>query len=59
MSTGVLGQPLGPPSQLDLAVFTTRILEDWAPFPLDTCIDFGAVQLIPDNKPAASTYLGL
>jgi hypothetical protein len=58
LSTGILGQPLGPPSQLDLTIFTVPILDKSAPPALNTQIDFGAAQLIPGNTPSPWAYLG-
>ena len=56
-STTILGQPLGPPAQLDLAVFTVA---DSIPsqIPLSQCVDFGTARLIPDNTSLPWTDLG-
>ena len=58
MSTGILGQPLGQPAQLDLTCFTLPILKDRQPPRLDACIDFGLANLIDGNTPGAWTRLG-
>lgn len=55
-STGVLARPLGPPAQLDCAVFT---LAETIPsqIPVSDCIDFGTACLIPENQPSPWTQL--
>jgi hypothetical protein len=49
-STGILGQPLGPPAQLDIAVFTAA-QDIPSQVPIDQCVDFGIATLIPGNAP--------
>ena len=58
LSTGILGQPLGPPALLDLTIFTTPINQDTEIPPLDERIDFGRAQLIPGNTPGTWANLG-
>ena len=58
LSTGILGQPLGPPALLDLTTFATPILHDAQIPPLNERIDFGTAQLIPGNTPGTWTNLG-
>jgi len=62
LSMAIIGQPLGPPAQLDLTVFTVETPDPvyGAPNtpPLNARIDFGAAQLIPGNTPAAWTRFG-
>jgi hypothetical protein len=61
ISTGILGQPLGPPALLDLTVSTTEAVSDHGDSinpPLDRVIDFGVAHLIPGNTPGAWTSLG-
>ena len=58
LSTGILGQPLGPPALLDLTIFTTPIGLDTQIPPLNERIDFGTAQLIPGNTPDTWTNLG-
>ena len=58
LSTGILGQPLGPPALLDLTIFTTPIRNDSQIPALDKRIDFGRARLIPGNKPDAWVNLG-
>lgn len=61
ISTGILGQPLGPPALLDLTVSTTEAVSDHGDSinpPLDRVIDFGAAHLIAGNTPGTWTNLG-
>jgi hypothetical protein len=61
ISTGILGQPLGPPALLDLTVATALAVNDYGDLanpPLDEVIDFGAARLIPGNIPGSWTNLG-
>jgi hypothetical protein len=58
LSTGILGQPLGPPALLDLTIFTTPIDQDSKILPLNERIDFGRASLIPGNTPGTWTNLG-
>lgn len=53
-STGILGQPLGPPAQLDWAVFTIAGNIP-SQIGLNHCIDFGTARLIPENIPSSWT----
>jgi hypothetical protein len=55
-STAILGQPLGPPAQLDFAVFTAA-QETPSQVPINQCIDFGTATLIPGNTPYPWTQL--
>lgn len=55
-STGVFGQPLGPPAQLDMAVFTAA-QDIPSQIPIDQCVDFGTATLIPGNTPLPWTQL--
>jgi hypothetical protein len=55
-STAIFGQPLGPPAQLDLAVFTAA-QETPSQVPINQCIDFGTATLIPGNTPYPWTQL--
>ena len=62
LSIAILGQPLGPPAQLDLTVFTVEtpdpVYGDSITPPLNARIDFGTARLIPGNTPAAWTRFG-
>jgi hypothetical protein len=58
LSTGILGQPLGPPALLDLTIFTTPIRNSSVMPPLNEVIDFGRAHLIADNTPGSWTNLG-
>jgi Putative DNA-binding domain len=58
LATGILGQPLRPPAQLDLVIFAVPILNDSQIPPLNECIDFGPARLIPGNTPGMWTRLG-
>lgn len=58
LSISVLAQPLGPPAQLDAAVFTVSLLKDSKPLPLNAVIGFGDAKLIPGNIPRAAILLG-
>jgi hypothetical protein len=58
LSTGILGQPLGPPALLDLTIFTTPTALDRKSPLLNERIDFGQAQLIPGNTPDSLTNLG-
>lgn len=62
LSTGIFGQPLGPPALLDLIISTLAgpdpVYGESSPTPLNQTIDFGAAQLIPGNTPAPWTPLG-
>ena len=55
-STSIFGQPLGPPADLDLAVFTVA-KDTPSQIPIDQCVDFGVARLIPGNSPYAWTDL--
>jgi hypothetical protein len=55
-SAAILGQPLGPPAQLDLAVFTAA-QEIPSRIPINRCVDFGTATLIPGNTPHPWTQL--
>lgn len=57
VSNTVLGQPLGPPAQLDLAVFTVAQSMP-SHIPLSDCVNFGTARLIPGNTPLPWTDLG-
>jgi len=56
-SVTILGQPLGPPAQLDLAVFTAAESIP-SQIPISHCVDFGTARLIPGNTPLPWTNLG-
>jgi len=58
LSTGILGQPLGPPALLDLTIFAALVPQETQIPPLNERIDFGTAQLIPGNTPGTSTNLG-
>ena len=60
LSTGILGQPLGPPALLDLTIFTTpdQLADDSEIPPLSERIDFGTARLIAGNTPGTWTNLG-
>ena len=55
-SMTILGQPLGPPAQLDIAVFTAA-KETPSQIPINRCVDFGTATLIPGNTPYPWTQL--
>jgi Putative DNA-binding domain len=55
-STSVLGQPLGPPAQLDMAVFTAA-QDVPSQIPIDQCVNFGVATLIPGNTSLPWTQL--
>jgi len=55
-STGILDQPLGPPAQLDLAVFTAA-KDIPSQISINQCVDFGTARLIPGNTPLPWTQL--
>jgi hypothetical protein len=55
-SATILGQPLGPPALLDLAVFTAA-QETPSQIPITRCVDFGTATLIPGNTPSPWTQL--
>jgi hypothetical protein len=61
ISTGILGQRLGPPALLDLTIYTTdrrpTSFGDTEISPLNELIDFGVAQLIPGNQPGMWTSL--
>lgn len=62
LSSGIFGQPLGPPALLDLTIFTLAapdpLYSDSSPTSLNQTIDFDTAQLIPDNTPGPWTPLG-
>ncbi len=62
LSSGIFGQPLGPPALLDLTISTLAapdpVYGDSSPTALNQTIDFGAAQLIPGNTPGPWTRLG-
>jgi hypothetical protein len=45
-TAGILGQPLGPPAQLAMAVSTVEAAKP-SSIPISACVDFGTAQLIP------------
>jgi hypothetical protein len=49
-SISILGQPLGPPAEIAMAVSTIR-LGPTPVIPLNTYVNFGLAQLIPGNTP--------
>jgi len=55
-STSILGQPLGPPAQLDLAVFT---IAKHVPsqIPVNDCVEFDPASLVPGSTPLPWTSL--
>jgi hypothetical protein len=55
-SAAILGQPVGPPAQLDIAVFTAAE-QTPSQIPISQCVDFGRAALIPGNTPFAWTQL--
>ncbi len=55
-SATILGQPVGPPAQLDMAVFTAAE-QTPSQIPINQCVDFGNAALIPGNTPVAWTQL--
>jgi hypothetical protein len=55
-SMTILGQPLGPPALLDIAVFTAA-KDAPSQIPINRCVDFGAATLIPGNTPHPWTQL--
>jgi hypothetical protein len=55
-SDTILGLPLGPPAQIDVAVFTAA--KDMpSRIPISQCVDFGSATLIPGNTPCPWTPL--
>ncbi len=56
-STGILGQPIGSPAQVDLAVFSVAATIP-SQIPINACVDFGTARLIPGNTPLPWTNLG-
>ena len=56
VSMTILGQPLGPPAQLDIAVFTAA-KDTPSQIPINRCVDFGTATLIPGNTPHPWTQL--
>lgn len=55
-SAGILSQPLGPPAQLDIAVFTAA-KDIPSQIPISKCVNFGTATLIPGNNPCPWTQL--
>lgn len=55
-SATILGQPLGPPAQLDIAVFTAS-KDIPSQIPISQCVNFGTATLIPGNSPYPWTQL--
>jgi len=55
-STTILGQPLGPPAQLDIAAFTAAETIP-SQIPINHCVNFGSATLIPGNTPYPWTQL--
>ncbi|HEX8009155.1 MAG TPA: hypothetical protein VF482_22325 [Trebonia sp.] len=56
-SEQVLGQPLGPPAQLAMAVSTVQAGKP-SNIPISECADFGTAELIPGNTPRPYTEFG-
>jgi TIR domain len=58
LAVGILGQALGPPAHLDLALSATRFSANPVTPTLDRCIDFGTARPIRGNSPRSWTQLG-
>lgn len=56
-SLGIFGQPLGPPAEFDIAVFTVEREATPSRVPLNQCAHFGAARLIPGNTPLPWTQI--
>jgi len=61
LSTGIFSQPLGPPAELDMVLFTVPLSSGHTIYgrpALNAPIDFGTATLVPGNTPKTYILLG-